>query len=78
MKYLQVFTSPTCAPCKAMKPLLSNLGIPVKEVDIEADPASAARHRIRSVPTLKVYEDDCLIRTHAGALSRKALEEFVG
>ena len=63
-----------------MEPALQELasrGLTITKVDIEAEKAVAAMHGIRSVPTLKFYNEDKLIRQHTGALSLGQLEAFV-
>jgi thioredoxin-like negative regulator of GroEL len=77
MKHLKVFTSPTCAPCKVLKPMLADLKMLVVEVDIEASPSIAAMHHVRTVPTLKLYDDDMLVKSHTGACTKQFLQEFV-
>lgn len=77
--HLKVFTAPWCAPCKAMKPALEELardGLLVVEIDVDADFATAAMHRVRSVPTLKLYSEDQLIKSHCGAMTPQQLKEF--
>lgn len=77
MRILKVFTSKACAPCKAMKPLIDDLDIAVVEIDIDDAPELAARNAVRSVPTLKLFENNDLLRTSVGGLSRNQLLDFV-
>ena len=77
MKHLKVFTTQTCGPCKSLKPLLADLPIQVVEVDIDAQPTVAALHHIRSVPTLKFYDDSTLVRTHVGSCTKQFLLDFI-
>lgn len=56
-----LFTSPTCAPCKRVERMLHQINVSmfgnrlkVVVVDVSADPASAQRHRVFSVPTLVI------------------------
>ena len=79
MKILKVFTAPWCGPCKAMQPALDQLaseGLLVTKVDVDANPAVAAIHGIRAVPTLKFYVDDNLMATKTGAMSIQQLRDF--
>jgi thiol-disulfide isomerase/thioredoxin len=51
------FSSPHCAPCKAMQPVLSQierLGTPIRHVDVVAEPHLAARYGVRTTPTFVV------------------------
>lgn len=49
---LILFTSPTCAPCKAVKKLLEPMRTEVLEVDISTDLEVAQRYLVNAVPTL--------------------------
>lgn len=79
MTHLKVFSAPWCAPCKNLKPLVEQLefeGLVVVHVDIDEDIAIAAMHGVRSVPTLKFYQEDELLRTHIGGMSAAQLKLF--
>jgi len=64
---LAVFTLPTCAPCKSLKPVMHEL---VQELDIDVDrvdittpegKAHAEKYNINSYPTMFVIKDDTII-----------------
>ncbi len=51
------FSSPHCPPCQAMKPILNQLqrtGVPIRHVDVVAEPHLAARYGVRQTPTFVV------------------------
>ena len=51
------FSSAHCPPCRAMKPILAQLersGVPVRHVDVEAEPGLTSRFGIRQTPTFVV------------------------
>lgn len=77
MRVLKVFTSKTCGPCKVMKPLLAGLNITVVEIDVEDHPELAARNLVRGVPTLKLFDNNDLLRTSVGGMSKLQLAAFV-
>lgn len=80
MIHLKVFTAPWCAPCKAMQPHLEAIersGTLVVKIDIDEQSGVAAIHSVRSVPTLKLYKDDQLMKTATGAMTLAKLQEFV-
>ena len=60
-----------------MKPLIKDLDVAVVEIDIDDAPELAARNAVRSVPTLKLFENNDLLRTSVGGLSRNQLLDFV-
>lgn len=62
-----------------MAPLIQQLeldGVLVVHIDIDKDIATAAMHGIRSVPTLKFYNDDELVRSHSGSMNLQQLKLF--
>ncbi len=66
------FWADWCQPCQALMPVLAKLADQYKgefllaKVDTEAEQALAARFRIRSLPTVKVFKDG------------EAVDEFMG
>ena len=60
-----------------MKPLIKDLDMAVVEIDIDDAPELAARNAVRSVPTLKLFENNDLLRTSVGSISRTQLLDFV-
>lgn len=57
-----LFTSPTCAPCKALKKDLEDLGVldKIHQVDVsyETSVPMMTMYGVRSVPTLVILDDD--------------------
>ncbi|MEM8666208.1 MAG: trypsin-like peptidase domain-containing protein [Planctomycetota bacterium] len=54
---LVAFSSSHCPPCEAMKPTLASLeqaGIPIRRVDVQAEPQLVSRFGIRKTPTFVV------------------------
>ncbi len=54
------FSSPSCPPCQAMKPVLNQLersGVPIRHVDVVAESDLASRYGVRSTPTFVVLND---------------------
>lgn len=58
--YIEMFTSPGCANCPAVKKMLKELSnelrgdITVEEVDITVDPTRAAQYGVMSVPAVAI------------------------
>ena len=67
-----VFSSPTCAPCKAVKPALSELAEDYnqyswKYVDITADREKYTRHfGVTNVPCMVVTKNNAVVGTWKG------------
>lgn len=58
--YIEMFTSPGCANCPAVKKMLRGLAdelrgdVTIEEVDITVDPTRAAQYGVMSVPAVAV------------------------
>lgn len=75
------FTSPSCGPCRQMKPALHELaasGFPIRMVDVSVDPQAAARHRVDAWPTSILFVDGVERARQSGAMSFRQLVQFVG
>lgn len=74
------FTSPTCGPCRSMRPILRSMareGYAIREIDVTRDPAIATRYRVNSWPTFLVLVDGCERARLVGATSQAQLVEMV-
>jgi thioredoxin len=69
-----------CGPCRAMAPQLARASelrpeYRFAKVDVDAEPALAARYGIRSIPTLMVLQDGEPIAAQAGVIGAERLVE---
>lgn len=77
------FGAPWCGPCKALEPVVFQVGeelqgkLSVVKVDIDATPDLAADLGIMSVPTLLLFKDGKKVGSRAGIQSKSQLLEFV-
>ena len=63
------FSAKWCGPCKTFKPVMEKLeekGYPIYFVDIDEDQILAESHQIRSVPTIKILEEEEVLETMIG------------
>lgn len=66
------FWAAWCGPCKAIAPVLEELAedyqgrVKIVKVDVDANPQSAARFGIRSIPTLFVFKNGEWVETVVG------------
>jgi thiol-disulfide isomerase/thioredoxin len=74
------FYSPNCRPCQAMKPTLAEMeqaGVPIRHIDVAAEPHMASRYGIRQTPTFIVVsagqEITRLVGTQTAAQLQNAL-----
>ena len=73
------FTAAWCPPCRAMKPVLEGLAadrddLRVVQVDVDADPATAAAYEVLSMPTFVLIRDGREAARLVGARPRRRLE----
>lgn len=77
------FYADWCGPCKLMAPLLDQLAherageVLVAKLDTDRNPAMAARHQIRSIPTLAVFVDGREAARQTGAVPKPRLEALI-
>lgn len=71
------FTSPTCAPCKAMKPLLNELDVEMDEHDVSVSQELAYKYAVRSVPAFFILENGKMLNQWIGTMTKKELQQFV-
>jgi thiol-disulfide isomerase/thioredoxin len=72
------FSSAHCPPCQAMKPVLSQLersGVPIRHVDVVAEPHLASRYGVRKTPTFIVVNDGKEVTRLVGMQTAEKLSE---
>lgn len=77
---LHAFGAKWCAPWPLVNEMLDELeasGVPVVRVDVDADPTSAERFRIISLPTILVLREGVERRRVVGAISAAELRAHV-
>ena len=73
------FWAPWCAPCRLLAPTIERLAeeyqgrVTISKFNIDDGPVTAARFRIRSIPSLLFFRDGENIDTVVGVESREAL-----
>jgi thioredoxin 1 len=79
MKEIYKFSASWCQPCKMLSKVMAGteLGVPVREIDIDDEFELANKYQIRGVPTLVLLDDGVEIKRKSGMMQAPDLKLFV-
>jgi thioredoxin 1 len=71
MKYLY-FYGTWCGPCKALAPIMNQLGqfVPVEKIDVDSQSALALQYNVRNVPTVILVNGLTEVKRFVGIQSK--------
>ena len=77
------FWAPWCGPCKMIAPALDQLAgeyagkAKVVKVDVDQNPATAMKFRVRSIPMLLLFKDGQIHGQQIGAVGKAQLAQLI-
>lgn len=72
-----------CGPCRAIAPILEELDsdygekLTIAKLDVDANPGTASRFSVRSIPTLLLFNQGELVETTVGIQPKASLASLV-
>jgi thioredoxin 1 len=77
------FWAEWCGPCKAIAPALEEIAgtltgkVRIVKLNVDENPATAAKYGIMSIPTLMLFKDGQLASRQVGAQPKAKLEQWI-
>lgn len=76
------FWAQWCGPCQMMKPLIDELAeemkdkkVKVGKLDVDANPESAQKYEVMSIPTLIIFQNGKAVNTLMGVQDKDVLKK---
>lgn len=77
------FYADWCGPCKMMAPIVEELAesyngqIKIGKLNVDNSPATAAKYKVMSIPTIVFIKNGNVVETIVGVVSKAQLEEKI-
>jgi len=80
MKTAKYFTATWCGPCKAFKPVMTeikNEGYSIQMIDVDENKDLASQYGVRSVPTTVIEENGVEVSRFVGGKQKQQVIEIL-
>ena len=73
-----------CGPCRALAPTIESIAadyegrLVVGKLDVDANPATAAKYGIRSIPTVLIFQEGEVVERISGLNARENYDQALG
>lgn len=75
--------APWCGPCRMMKPVFEKVAenndtdVQMYTMNIDENQQAARQYGVRSIPTIKIFNDGNVVDTKVGVLGEESIKEIV-